>query len=142
MRSFNSKGCRLESRACLGKSKVTFDTVRKISQTLPGTEEVTAYGSPAIKVRGTLMAGIPGKQGGRAQLAHAHHCHRVPCVAPAGRDALAQTDDATVLVRTVLTNRKPSVLVSPPQYHLWVRSLRFRCQNDGGKIRRKREHQG
>lgn len=41
------------------KSKVTFETVRKIAQTLPGTEEVTAYGSPAIKVRGTLMAGIP-----------------------------------------------------------------------------------
>ena len=40
------------------KSKVTFDTVRKIAQTLPGTEEVTAYGSPAIKVRGTLMACI------------------------------------------------------------------------------------
>jgi len=40
------------------KSKVTFDTVRKIARTLPGTEEVTAYGSPAIKVRGTLMACI------------------------------------------------------------------------------------
>ncbi|HTG74644.1 MAG TPA: hypothetical protein VMB70_12785 [Terriglobia bacterium] len=40
------------------KSKVTFDTVRKIAQTLPGAEEVTAYGSPAIKVRGTLMACI------------------------------------------------------------------------------------
>ena len=40
------------------KSKVTFDTVRKIAQTLPGTEDVTAYGSPAINVRGTLMAWI------------------------------------------------------------------------------------
>jgi len=46
------------------KSKVTFDTVRKIAQTLPGTEEVTAYGSPAIKVRGTLMACIAVNKAG------------------------------------------------------------------------------
>jgi hypothetical protein len=43
----------------MAKSKVTFDTVRKIAGTLAGTEEATAYGSPSIKVNGTLMAGIP-----------------------------------------------------------------------------------
>jgi hypothetical protein len=37
---------------------VTFDTVRKIARTLPGVEDATAYGSPAIKVNGTLMACI------------------------------------------------------------------------------------
>lgn len=41
------------------KSKTDFDTVRKIGLTLPGVEESTAYGSPALKVRGQLMACIP-----------------------------------------------------------------------------------
>jgi hypothetical protein len=40
------------------KSKVTFDTVRKIARSFPGVEEATAYGSPSIKVNGTLMACI------------------------------------------------------------------------------------
>lgn len=40
------------------KSKVTFDTVRRIAETLPGAEVTTAYGSPAIKVGGNVMAGI------------------------------------------------------------------------------------
>jgi hypothetical protein len=40
------------------KSKVTFDTVRKITSTLPGVEDASAYGSPAIKVNGTLMTCI------------------------------------------------------------------------------------
>jgi hypothetical protein len=37
---------------------VTFDTVRKIALALPGVEETTAYGSPALKVHGKLMACI------------------------------------------------------------------------------------
>ena len=40
------------------KSGVTFDTVRKIGLTLPGAEVATTYGSPAIKINGTLMACI------------------------------------------------------------------------------------
>lgn len=40
------------------KSRVTFDTVRKIARTLPGVEDVSAYGAPAIKVNGSLMACI------------------------------------------------------------------------------------
>ncbi len=40
-------------------TKVTFDTVRKIALTLPGVEEGTAYGSPALKVRGKLLACLP-----------------------------------------------------------------------------------
>ncbi len=38
---------------------VTFDTVRKIGLTLPGVEESTAFGAPALKVRGKLMACVP-----------------------------------------------------------------------------------
>jgi hypothetical protein len=34
----------------------SFDIVRKIGLTLPGVEAGTAYGSPALKLRGKLMA--------------------------------------------------------------------------------------
>lgn len=40
-------------------SKATsFDTVRKIGLRLPGVEETTAYGAPALKVKGKLLACI------------------------------------------------------------------------------------
>ncbi|PYS39598.1 MAG: hypothetical protein DMF71_14975 [Acidobacteria bacterium] len=35
---------------------MTFDTVRQIAQTLPGSEESTSYGTPAFKVKGKLFA--------------------------------------------------------------------------------------
>jgi hypothetical protein len=41
------------------ESTINFDTVRKIGLTLPGVEESTAYGSPALKVRGKLLACVP-----------------------------------------------------------------------------------
>ena len=41
------------------RSTVSFDTVRKIGLTLPGVEESTAYRSPALKVRGKLLACVP-----------------------------------------------------------------------------------
>jgi len=40
-------------------SRTNFDTVRKIGLALPGVEESTAYGSPALKVRGKLLACVP-----------------------------------------------------------------------------------
>ena len=40
-------------------SRIDFDTVRKIGLALPGVEESTAYGSPALKVRGKLLACVP-----------------------------------------------------------------------------------
>ena len=42
-----------------GQNTVNFDTVRKIEMTLPGVEESTAYGSPALKLYGKLLACIP-----------------------------------------------------------------------------------
>ncbi len=40
-------------------SKATnFDAVRKIGLALPGVEESTAYGAPAIKIKGKLLACI------------------------------------------------------------------------------------
>src|SRR6266849_5381998 len=41
------------------KNKINFDTVRKIALGLPDVEESTTYGSPALKVRGKLLACIP-----------------------------------------------------------------------------------
>ncbi len=40
-------------------STINFDTVRKIGLALPGVEVGTAYGSPALKVRGKLLACVP-----------------------------------------------------------------------------------
>ena len=40
-------------------STINVDTVRKIGLTLPGVEESTAYGAPALKVRGKLLACVP-----------------------------------------------------------------------------------
>jgi hypothetical protein len=38
------------------KRGVTFDAVRLAAQTLPGIENSTSYGTPALKVRGKLLA--------------------------------------------------------------------------------------
>jgi len=41
------------------RSTTNFDTVRNIGLVLPGVKESTAYGSPALKVRGKLLACVP-----------------------------------------------------------------------------------
>ena len=41
------------------RSTIDFDTVRKIGLTLPGVEASTAWGAPALKVRGKLLACVP-----------------------------------------------------------------------------------
>jgi hypothetical protein len=40
-------------------SIIDFDVVRKIGLALPGVEASTAYGSPALKIRGKLLACVP-----------------------------------------------------------------------------------
>jgi hypothetical protein len=40
------------------KKAISFDTVREIGLALPGVEEGTTYGSPALKIRGTMFACI------------------------------------------------------------------------------------
>ena len=42
----------------MARSTIDFDTVRKIGLALPGVEESKAYGSPALKVHGRLLACI------------------------------------------------------------------------------------
>jgi hypothetical protein len=41
------------------RSAINFDTVREIALALPGVEESTAYGVPALKVHGKLLACVP-----------------------------------------------------------------------------------
>lgn len=41
---------------------ITFDTVREIGLALPGVEESTAYGQPALKVKGQLLACLPANR--------------------------------------------------------------------------------
>src|SRR5580704_5146999 len=40
-------------------TKVTFDMVRRIALTLPGVEDGSMYGSPALKLHGRLLACLP-----------------------------------------------------------------------------------
>jgi hypothetical protein len=44
------------------RSSIDFDTVRKIGLELPGVEEGTAYGFPALKVHGKLLACVPANR--------------------------------------------------------------------------------
>jgi hypothetical protein len=47
------------SEAHVPRKKIDFNTVRIMARDLAGVEESTAYRSPALKVRGKLMAVIP-----------------------------------------------------------------------------------
>ena len=67
-RNYNCQAARQESGSHasallnMPKIKVTFDLVRDIGLKLPDVEESTAYGAPALKVRGKLLACIPSNR--------------------------------------------------------------------------------
>ena len=44
------------------RSSIDFETVRQIGLELPGVEASTAYGLPALKVRGKLLACVPANR--------------------------------------------------------------------------------
>ena len=44
------------------KRSIDFETVRQIGLELPGVEASTAYGFPALKVRGKLLACVPANR--------------------------------------------------------------------------------
>jgi hypothetical protein len=44
------------------KSAINFETVRKIGLTFPEVEESTAYGQPALKIHGKLLACLPASR--------------------------------------------------------------------------------
>ena len=41
------------------RATINFDTVRHTGLALPGVEESTAYGAPALKVHGKLLVCVP-----------------------------------------------------------------------------------
>ena len=43
----------------MARGTINFETVREIGLTLPGVEESTAYGQPALKIHGKLLACLP-----------------------------------------------------------------------------------
>ena len=43
----------------MASRKLTFEDVRKIANSFAGVEESTLYGSPALKVKGKLVAVVP-----------------------------------------------------------------------------------
>ena len=43
-------------------NEINFDAVRKIGLALPGVEEGTAYGMPALKIHGKLIACVPANR--------------------------------------------------------------------------------
>jgi len=43
----------------MARKKIDFDTVRSIALGLPGVEDSTIHRSPALKIRGKLLACIP-----------------------------------------------------------------------------------
>jgi hypothetical protein len=53
---------RRNSPVDLKQGTVTFEQVRRVAQAFPGVEDSTSYGTPAIKVRGKLLARV--HQGG------------------------------------------------------------------------------
>ena len=44
------------------RDEITFETVRRIGIALPGVEEGTTYGMPALKIRGKLLAMLPANR--------------------------------------------------------------------------------
>jgi hypothetical protein len=73
------------------RGTIDFDTVRKIGLALPGVEESTAYGFPALKVHGKLLA----------------------CV-PANRSA----EPASLVVRVALEDRAELLAAAPDVYYV------------------------
>src|SRR5580704_5948635 len=44
------------------RSTIDFNTVRRFGLALPGVEESTAYGQPALKIGGKLLATVPANR--------------------------------------------------------------------------------
>jgi hypothetical protein len=67
------------------KVEIDFETVRRIGTALPDVEESTAYGMPALKIRGKLLAALPANRSVEPN-------SLVICVSSEQRDELLATD--------------------------------------------------
>ena len=48
------------------RTRISFETARRLAQALPGVEEGTVYRTPALKVRGKMFACIPNHRSAEA----------------------------------------------------------------------------
>jgi hypothetical protein len=64
---------------------MNFEAVRRVGTALPGVEESTAYGMPAPKIRGKLLAALPANRSVEPN-------SLVVCVSSGQRDELLATD--------------------------------------------------
>jgi hypothetical protein len=67
------------------QKQINFETVRQIALALPGVEDGTAYGAPALRVGGKLLACLPVNPSAEPN-------SLVVCVAIAERDELIAAD--------------------------------------------------
>lgn len=77
--------CRWAYNNAMRKVGMDFEAVRRIGATLPGVEESTAYGMPALKIRGKLLATLPANRSVEPN-------SLVVCVSSEQRDELLATD--------------------------------------------------
>jgi hypothetical protein len=85
------------------KKAVTFATVRSIGLTLPDVEEGTMYGTPALKLRGKLLACMASHKSAEPNTL-------VVCLDFEQRDAMIADDPATYYLKPHYVGY-PSVLV-------------------------------
>jgi hypothetical protein len=82
------------------KTKGNFDSVRKIGLTLPGVEESTAYGEPALKLKGKLLACMAS--------------HR-------------SAEPGTLVVRVSFEERDALIAEAPELYYVKEHYLNYEC---------------
>jgi hypothetical protein len=82
------------------RASVTFDTVRAIGTTLPDVETGTAWGVPALKLRGTLLA----------------------CVA-----SHKSAEPGTLVVRVSIDQRDAMIADDPRTYYLTPHYVGYPC---------------
>ena len=86
-----------------------FDVVRRIGRTLPGITESTAYGSPALKINGSLIACLAAHKSAEPDTL-------VACVDFSDRDELLAADPDTYYLTEHYMDY-PSILVRLPRIH-------------------------
>jgi hypothetical protein len=91
------------------RPRITFDIVRTIGLALPGAEEGTSYGAPALKVGGKMFACMPTNKSAEPD-------SLVVCIDFAQRDELLAADPATYYVTEHYVDH-PSVLVRLTRVH-------------------------
>lgn len=124
----------------MAPKRVTFDTVRKLGLALPDVEEGTAYGSPALKVRGKMFACVAINKSAEP------HSLGVLIDFPA-RDELIAADPETYYLTDHYVNY-PCVLVRLRQIHpdalrdLLLMGWRFMSTTKRLPIRKRRRNRG